>query len=363
MPSPSSPPASAPVIVAVAPALPAHNYAQAELLALVGELLDAGDRRTLARWFASVGVERRHTALPAAAYPSLRGFGASNRAWIDAGLELATEVAAAALDQAGLAPRELDLLATTTVTGLAVPTLDARLCNALGLAPTLARLPLFGLGCVGGAAGLARVADYLRAYPDRAAMLLAVELCTLTLQRDDPSIANRIAAALFGDGAAAVLLVGAAHPLAAAPSSSPRVLASRAALFPNTERMMGWDVVDTGFRLVLDAGVPALVERELPGLVDRFLAAHGLARADIDAWLAHPGGPAVIRAAQRGLGLDDGQLEPTIAGLRAHGNLSSASVLFVLDEVRRERAPAPGRHGLLFALGPGFCAELVLLRW
>jgi alkylresorcinol/alkylpyrone synthase len=233
--------------------------------------------------------------------------------------------------------------------------------NAIAFAPTLKRLPLFGLGCVGGAAGIARVADYLRAFPEQCAMLVSVELCSLTFQRNDNSIAGQVAAALFGDGAAAVLLAGAKHPLAA--RARPTVLDSRSMLFPGTGGVMGFDIVDTGFRVVLGPGVAALVERELPDLVDQFLASHGLARADIATWIAHPGGPKVIAAVQSSLGLSDEQIAVTRQSLASYGNLSSASVLFVLDEIRRRRPPEPGSYALLFALGPAFCAELVLLRW
>ncbi|HLT40941.1 MAG TPA: 3-oxoacyl-[acyl-carrier-protein] synthase III C-terminal domain-containing protein, partial [Enhygromyxa sp.] len=295
------------------------------------------------------------------AYRKLDGLGSRSSAWIEVARQLGEQVVRAALQDAEIDPAEVALLVTTTVTGVAVPSLDARLMNAIGFSPALKRIPLFGLGCVGGAAGLARVADYLRGYPEQTAMLLSVELCSLTLQRDDVSIANLISTGLFGDGAAAVLLAGAAHPLAA--RSRPSVLDSCSVFFPDTERLMGWDIVDSGFKVVLGAGVPELVERELPGVVDPFLAAHGLGRDDIEAWIAHPGGPKVIRAVQRALGLDDRQVEATREGLARFGNMSSASVLFLLDDFCHRRRPEPGSYGLLFALGPAFCAEVVLLRW
>jgi alkylresorcinol/alkylpyrone synthase len=369
-----------PVVAGTGACLPAHVYSQAQLAALAGELLGevGASPAAVARLFRAVGVEQRHLALPVARYRALDGFADRCAAWLDVALELGERAIRAALADAGpdpagtdpgqglgggggVDPAELALLVSTTVTGFAVPSVDARLFNRIGFAPTLKRVPLFGLGCVGGAAGLARVADYLRGHPDQLALLLSVELCSLTFRREDSSVANLISTGLFGDGAAAVLVAGAEHPLAA--HARPRVLDSCAALFPETERMMGWAIVDRGFKIVLDPAVPDLVARELPGLVDSLLAAHGLTRSDIAAWIAHPGGPKVIAAVQRGLGLRDEQIAATREGLARVGNLSSASVLFLLDEFRRERAPAPGSYGLLFALGPGFCAELVLLRW
>lgn len=353
---------AAPVIAGTGTGVPPHLHSQDQLIALARELID-GEVSTAAleRMFAAVGVEQRHLALPAAAYAELGGFASRSRAWIEVAKQLAEQVVREALFDAQIEPAEVALLVTTTVTGIAVPSLDARLMNAIEFSPKLKRMPLFGLGCVGGAAGIARVADYLRAFPEQTAMLVSVELCSLTFQRDDASIANLISTGLFGDGAAAVLLAGAAHPLAR--RARPAVIDSCAVFFPDTERLMGWDIVDTGFRVVLGPGVPDLVERELPRVIDPFLASHGLTREDIDAWIAHPGGPKVIRAVQQALGLADEQVEATRESLASFGNLSSASVLFVLDEFRRRRAPEPGSYGLLFALGPAFCAELVLLRW
>ncbi|MFO7567683.1 MAG: 3-oxoacyl-[acyl-carrier-protein] synthase III C-terminal domain-containing protein [Enhygromyxa sp.] len=355
-------PPSAPVIAGTGTGVPPHLHSQRQLVAFARELIGGdGSKAALERMFAAVGVEQRHLALPAEAYAELGGFGSRNEAWLEVARSLAEQVVRDTLREAELEPSAVALLVTTTVTGVAVPSLDARLMNAIDFAPTLKRVPLFGLGCVGGAAGIARVADYLRAFPEQTAMLLSVELCSLTFQRDDASIANLISTGLFGDGAAAVLLAGAAHPLAR--RARPAVLDSRSVFFPNTERLMGWDMVDSGFRVVLGPGVPDLVERELPPAIDAFLAAHGLSREDIGAWIAHPGGPKVIRAVQQALELADEQVEATRESLASFGNLSSASVLFVLDDYRRRRAPPPGSYGLLFALGPAFCAELVLLRW
>ena len=358
-----------PVVVGSATALPDHAYDQRDLARLAATLLTENERTEgmIARLFDRVGVQGRHLALPAEAYAALDGLESKSRAWAEVALVLGERAIRAALDEAGLAPSDIGMLMTTTVTGIAVPSLDARLMNVLPFASDLKRVPLFGLGCLGGAAGLARASEYLLAFPDQAAILLSVELCSLTLQREDPSIANLISVGLFGDGAAAIVLVGARHPLAsAAPSTSatrPRVVDSRSVFFPNTERVMGWDMVDSGFKIVLSSEVPEIVEKYVPGAVDCFLGSRGLSRNDIASWVMHPGGPKVIDALERSLALPEDALRGTREGLSRVGNMSSASVLFLFDEFRRERAPAKGSYGLLMAMGPAFCAELVLLQW
>jgi alkylresorcinol/alkylpyrone synthase len=352
-----------PSISAVQVAFPAHYYPQQQLTARLREQYWQGNAQRLARFeqlHRHVGVDGRYLALPIEAYPGLDGFQGRNDAWIEVATTLGEEALQCLLARVGLNPADVALLATTTVTGIAVPTLDARLMNRLPFSTTLKRLPFFGFGCLGGAAGVARVADYLRGHPEELAVLLAVELCSLTLQPDDLSMANIIATGLFGDGAAAVLLAGAAHPLAAAPAA--RIIASRSLFFPQTPRVMGWDVTNSGFRVVLSADVPHIARTEIGPAVDSFLAEYGLQRDDIAHWVAHPGGPKVIEALEASLALAPGTLNLSRESLARVGNLSSASVLLILQETL-QRQPAPGSYGLMMAMGPAFAAELVLLHW
>jgi alkylresorcinol/alkylpyrone synthase len=244
------------------------------------------------------------------------------------------------------------------VTGVATPSIDARLMNRLGLSPSVKRVPIFGLGCVAGAAGIARAADYVRAFPDQVALLLSVELCSLTLQREDLSIPNLIASGLFGDGAAAAVVTGAELP-----ADGPRVVATRSVFYPDSEQVMGWEISERGFRIVLSGDVPEVVQRFLPRDVDRFLGEQGLDRGGIAVWISHPGGPKVLEAMRAALDLPEDALEASWRSLREVGNLSSTSVLLVLKETMERRRPAPGSYGLLLAMGPGFCSELVLLQW
>jgi alkylresorcinol/alkylpyrone synthase len=306
----------------------------------------------------SVLVGGRHLALPVAEYAGLDSFGKANDAFVRIGTDLGAEAVTTALASLGATPREVDAIYFTSVTGIAAPSLDARLANRLGFRADVKRVPIFGLGCVAGAAGIARCADYVRAFPDELAILVSVELCSLTLQRDDLSIPNLIASGLFGDGAACAIVTGAAHPR----TRGPRVVATRSAFYRDTEDVMGWAIGDRGFRIVLSAAVPEMVRAHLQEDVATFLRDHGLALADVGRWIAHPGGPKVLEAMQDVFALPRTALAKTWESLRAVGNLSSASVLLVLEDTLAD-PPPPGTWGLLLAMGPGFCSELVLLRW
>jgi len=350
-------------IAAVQGALPDHYYDQDALVsAFIQQWSEAhhnADR--LVRLHKAVAVGGRHLALPMSAYPDLT-LGAANDAFIRVGTEIGAAAIRGALTEAGLQPSDVDVIFTTTVTGIATPSLDARLVNVLGLRPDVKRIPMFGLGCVAGAAGTARLADYLKGHPDQVGVLLSVELCSLTMQRGDFSIANLIASGLFGDGAAALVGVGDTRAKAM-DLDGPQVVATSSRFYPDTERVMGWDVQDTGFQIVLDASVPDVVKTHICEDVDHFLAGQGLQRDDIHTWIAHPGGPKVLTAFEESLSLPKNALRHTWRSLEAIGNLSSSSVLFVLRDTLAASTPKDGAHGLMMAMGPGFCSEFVLLRW
>jgi len=347
-------------IAAVGTSLPPHYYDQETLLAALRRRW--ADRHfnpeRLERLHKNVLVGGRHLALPIEEYDQLTTWGKANDAWIRVAQEVGGAAVLDALSRAGLTVDDVDALIFVTVTGVATPSIDARLMNRLGLNPRVKRMPIFGLGCVAGAAGIARAADYVRAYPDEVAVLLSVELCSLTLQPEDLSIPNLIASGLFGDGAAAVVVTGANLP-----ASGPQIVATRSVFYPNSEQVMGWNISETGFAIVLSSEVPVVAREMLRPDVDAFLADHGLTRADISSWVCHPGGPKVLEAMEESLETPPGALDLTWKSLREVGNLSSTSVLLVLAETMASHRPPPGSYGMLLAMGPGFCSELVLLRW
>ncbi len=347
-------------IAGVGSAFPKHYYDQDLLVAALKndwrhrlpnpDILDRLDD--------SMKVDGRYTARPIDFYENMHRWGQANDVWIEVGLEIGEQALCRALVGAGVAPDQLSAIFVTSVTGIAAPSLDARLANRMGLSRNIKRVPIFGLGCVAGAAGIARAADYVRGYPSQAAALLSIELCSLTLQRDDLSMAHLISALLFGDGAAATVVVG-----DEVDSDGPEILATKSVLYPNTERTMGWDISEKGFRIVLSPDVPETVLRHLGADVDEFLAEQGLRRSDVKSWVMHTGGPKVLEATAEALGLEKKDLEASWECLRKVGNLSSTSVLLVLEDVYKNRRPQPGTLSILAAMGPGFCSELVLLRW
>ncbi|PYF99098.1 isopalmitoylresorcinol synthase [Georgenia satyanarayanai] len=346
-------------LLAVEPVLPEYRYSQGELTdALVDIIgLDPRGERLIRRIHAGCGVDGRHVALPLEQYAELLDFGQTNDAFIAAAVDLGAQALTRALDSAGLAPEDLDLIVSTTITGLAVPSLEARIAERVGLRRDVVRLPIVGLGCMAGAAGTARLHDLLAGRPGAVGALVSVELCSLTVQRGDASGANLVASGLFGDGAGAVVATSAG----ATETPLPRVVAAASRLYPGTQGVMGWDVRATGLRIVLGAEVPDLVRDNVGADVVAFLAEHGLTVADIGWWVCHPGGPKVIDALAETLGLPLEALALTTESLRTVGNLSSASVLHIL-RAALDAGPAPGSHGLMMAMGPGFSLEMVLLE-
>lgn len=349
----------APHIAGTSVAFTPHRYDQGEVARELTTFAEPG----FLRFATTSGVDHRSLALPLSRYPRLSGFTEANTAYIDVAVELGEQAVRSALDAAGIAPEEVDVIVLVSTTGVAVPTVDARLISRIRLRPDIKRIPLFGLGCVAGAAGMARVHDYLRGFPGHVAVLLSVELCSLTLQRDDTSIPALIGVCLFGDGAAAVVVTGADYPPATPTGHhGPRVLATRSRIIPDTVGVMGWNVSSTGFQLVMSREVPQMADDYLGEEVDRFLADHGLSTADISAWICHPGGPKVLDAIEGAIGLPPEAVAHSRDSMRENGNISSASVLDVLR--RTVAAPPPdGSFGVMLAMGPGFSFELLLLGW
>ncbi|MFE2924279.1 type III polyketide synthase [Streptomyces goshikiensis] len=350
-------------VLSVSSVFPPHRYPQPEITEALARCLPPGsDAGLLRRVHASVRVEHRNLALPLERYGPSNDFGATNALFVETALELGARATGLALAGGGCAPQDVDLVMSTTVTGLATPSLEARLVTRAGLRPDVKRMPLFGLGCAAGAAGLGHLHDLLTGRPADTALLLSTELCSLTLQPTDTSMANLVAGALFGDGAGALLAVGREHPLYDT-GGGPTVVASRSRLYPGTEGLLGWDIGHWGFRMVLGRELPELVRLHVAEEVETFLAGHDLKPGDVDAWICHPGGPKILDVLAETLSLPDGAFAASRRSLASAGNLSSASVLHILGGIQADGPPAPGAVGLMLAFGPGFASELVLLRW
>jgi alkylresorcinol/alkylpyrone synthase len=301
-------------------------------------------------------IDRRYSILPVDELIQPRSLSETSRLYREHALKLGGCVAQRALDRAGMTPADVDMIVTVSCTGVMIPSLDAYLANQMGFRADVRRLPITELGCAAGAAGLTRAWEYLRAYPQGTVLLIAVELPTLTLQRGDLSQANLISAVLFGDGAAAAVITG-------RPAKGPCILDGQSHLFPDSLEAMGFELRDRGFHIVLSKEVPELVRDRIGSLVDDFLARSELTREDLKAYILHPGGQKLLGHVQKELGLRACQVEPSWNALRDFGNLSSASVLFVLHEWLERAQIQPGERGLLAAFGPGFSAEMLLLQW
>jgi alkylresorcinol/alkylpyrone synthase len=347
-------------IAGVGSAFPPNYYSQEEIsAALKHQWAGKLDRpEVIDRLHSNVGVKRRHLSLPIPAYEGMTTWGQANNAWIEVAQDLGKKSLCQALNRSGLALEDLGAIFFTSVTGIASPSIEGRLINLMGLPTRIKRIPIFGLGCVAGAAGIARASDYVRAFPEQVAALVAVELCSLTWQRNDVSVANLISSGLFGDGSAAVLVSGAEKG-----EVGPEILATRSSFYPGTEGVMGWDISEDGFRIVLSPDVPKMVHEHLAADIDEFLSDQGLSRSDIATWIMHTGGPKVLQAVTEALQLPENALDASWESLSKVGNLSSASVLVVLEDFMTRRRPEPGSLSVLGAMGPGFCSELVLLRW
>lgn len=345
-----------PRLAAIATAVPPYALGQDDVTRrarLLYAQLGANDAERILPVFANSGIERRYSCVPIDWYEEPRGWTERNALYLDHAQTLLERAARDCLDQAGMTPRDIDAVVTVSTTGIATPSLDALLSNRMGMRPDLKRLPIFGLGCAGGVLGLARAADWARAMPGARVLYLVVELCALSFRRNDTSKSNIVATALFGDGAAAAILVNDCG------DAGVRFGASGEHLFPDTLGIMGWDVGEDGLKAVFSRDIPALVKREMRNASSAFLARHGLTLADIDRFLCHPGGTKVISALEESFGIAENTLTVERGVLRDYGNMSAVTLLFVLERALREQ---PKGRLMLTAMGPGFTADFQLLQ-
>jgi alkylresorcinol/alkylpyrone synthase len=352
---PGSP--NAAVIASTATVVPQHVLSRELVEAQIGRVFSLSGRRldAVLEIVANSRIERRYSIFPVEYFIEPRPLEQISREYRDHALCLGRRAAQQALDRAGIAPQEVDMILTVSCTGFMIPSLDAYLAPEMGLRPNVRRLPVTELGCAAGASGLALARDFVSAHPGATVLLVAVELPTLTFQRQDLSQANLVSAVLFGDGAAAAVVTG-------QPRRGPQIVASESFLFPDSLGAMGFDLRDSGFHIVLSREVPQMIRERIGGLVDGFLARHSLTRTDLQAYILHPGGQKLLHFMELELGLRPELTQPSWDVLRDFGNLSSASVLFVLHQWL-QRELQPGDRGLLAGFGPGFSAEMLLLQW
>lgn len=287
-----------------------------------------------------------------------RGLEWMNREYGARVVPLAERAASRALAAAGVGPKDVDLVLSTSCTGFMIPPLDAHLANRMGFRPDVKRLPITELGCAAGAAAIARASDYLVAHPDHRVLVITAELTSATFQMKDHAKGNLVASMLFGDGVAAAVMGG--RP---GPDGGPSIVESGSAWFPDTLGLMGFDLKASGFHLLLSPRIPAVVKREVRPFVERLLASRGMRREELSFFVLHPGGTRVLEALEETLAIPREDVQHCWDVLANVGNLSSAMVMFILEEMWRTKRPAPGALGLLAAFGPAFGAEASILRW
>ncbi|MDD4588455.1 MAG: 3-oxoacyl-[acyl-carrier-protein] synthase III C-terminal domain-containing protein [Heliobacteriaceae bacterium] len=345
-----------PRITAIGTAVPEYIVDQRQARQFSRQLFAGalGDIDRLLNVFARTNIKKRHFCRPPEWFAQEHSFPEKNRLYIENGIKLGVQAVENCLHQAGLSPREVDCLIFVSTTGIATPTLDVHIANQLGFKRQVRRIPIWGLGCAGGTAGISRAFEQAALAPGRQVVVLALELCGLTFIPADHSKSNLIATALFGDGAAAALV--------SSQAAGPRIIGGDSILWPGTPEVMGWEVTDAGLKVIFSRDIPAIVRKHLRPVVDEFLAGYDLTVRDISRFIPHPGGTKVIEAYQEAFGFTPEMTLAARSVLENYGNMSSATVFFVLAEILADPPPA-GSFGLMVSLGPGFAAELALLRW
>ena len=349
-----------PRIASIGTAVPPYGFAQEEIRDTALRHFSNGlrDASRLIPVFSNVSVSRRFLCVPLDWFETPHSFTETNRQYICWAERLSRSAIENCLRQAGLAPSDIDHLVFVSTSGMATPSIDARLINSMGFRPSVKRTPIFGLGCAGGAAGLSRLRDLAMSSSGQRVLLVAVELCSLTFQFHDYSKSNLVACSLFSDGAAAVLIDGHSPP-----NGSPRIVDTMSNIWAETLEVMGWEFTESGLEVIFSREIPSIIQQKIRANVEEFLGSNGLGLEDIGHFIVHPGGAKVLSSFQKTLQLDSDRLEHSRYVLDRFGNMSSPTLLFILDRHCRKSRPRPGDYGLCAAFGPGFSSELLLLRW
>ncbi|HJZ45881.1 MAG TPA: 3-oxoacyl-[acyl-carrier-protein] synthase III C-terminal domain-containing protein [Roseiflexaceae bacterium] len=345
-------------IATIATAVPPYRMTCVDVKQAVQKVFPIAPHRldAVMQLFDHAQVAQRYSVLPLDELIRPRSLTERTREYQEHAIALGRRVTVDCLAQAGLRPDEIDLLITVSCTGYMIPSLDAYLIGALGFRPDVRRLPITELGCVGGAMALSHAREFVRACPGRNALVITVELSSLTFQPHDRSQDNLIACALFGDGAAAALVTSRAMP-------GVRIIDTASCLAPNTLDVMGFDLRDQGFHMVLAKSVPEILRGQIRPLIEPFLNRHGLRSGQLAAFVLHPGGKKILDYLEQELSIEREKVQPSWDVLREYGNLSSATILFVLRDWLTRRRLNPGVYGLMAGFGPGLSTELLLLQW
>jgi alkylresorcinol/alkylpyrone synthase len=350
-------------IIGVGTSVPPHTMTQGQVRHFAARMFDrsALDINRLLPIFENTTIRKRHFCSQLDWFETRSGYASRNRLFVENGLELARQAIVKVCQRTDTALQDIDHLFFITTTGISTPSLDAHLFNTLRFKPTLLRTPIWGLGCGGGVAGMARAGDWLKAYPRKTVLVVALELCSLTFVRNDLSKSNFVATALFGDGCGALLMVGDDHPRAGSRPAL-RIEAAESITWPDSLAVMGWNVTDEGLKVVFSKNIPRIVSHLAQPAIAAFIAANGLRPADVRHFLSHPGGARVIEAYCAALDLEESQVRSMRHVLADYGNMSSATVFFVLEHFFDSKAYKSGDWALATALGPGFFSEMLLAR-
>ena len=348
-----------PLIRSVATAIPSTRVDQEQAIEFARRRFAGNlpDLERLLPLFTNAGIRTRYFAAPQEWFEDEHDLSEKSALYVREATRLSASAAESALVRADLDPEDIDYIIYVNTTGLATPSIDARMINVLGLRRDVRRTPIWGLGCAGGAAGLSHAYHSALAHPRARVLVITTELCGLTFLPHDMSKSNLVATALFADGAAAAVVCGDDE---GGPGLG--IMGTRSRFYPDSLDVMGWTVLQDGLQVVFAQRIPEIVEQTAEEDVASFLHEFGLARADIAAWLLHPGGARVLQAYATALSLSPEQLEPSAGVLRDYGNMSSATLLYVLERYLAKHGSDNGGYGLVSALGPGFCSESLLVR-
>lgn len=354
-----------PTILSVSTVKPPHEIKQKQAVELTRALFSEkfNNIERLLRVFDNGDIDTRNICMPLDWFKKEHDFEERNHLYIDHAVNFGVQAVERCLQRTPVSvlASDIDAIFFISSSGISTPSIEARIMNLLPFRDNTKRIPIWGLGCAGGAAGLSRAYEYCLAFPTANVLVLSVELCSLTFQKDDYSKSNLVGASLFADGIACALIAGKQSTIKVK-QPMPRIIGTTSKFMPHSEDVMGWDVKNNGLHVVFSKSIPSIITKWLGPFVHEFLSEHELTQDDLTHFIAHPGGKKVLEAYEDTLGFDHTKTTISREILRENGNMSSPTILYVLQRFM-ENKPVSGDYGLMAALGPGFCGELLLLKW